>query len=523
MKLPRKYLSAKGLLHVVHEVFNKIPMPRKLAERTSHISLHDCLMSALAIFSLKYPSLLKFDENKAEKHIKHNLQTLYHVKKAPCDTYLRERCDEVEPVQILKAFKKVFSCIQRGKLLEGYNFMDNHYLLAGDGTGFFKSPTVCCDNCCVKHHNKCHIKFITKSPEDMEMLERKKNTYLIVKNQQQFWEVYYTDRDENFFQISKEKIAGLAEILEKKQLSKQDKNEIKQLLLVYYQETYPDQQVTYYHNMFCAAIVHPENKMVLPFAPEPIMKTDGAEKNDCEQNASKRLYANIRREHPHLKLIVVEDAIAANVPHLRDLKALNMKYIIGVKKGDHKFLFDLVEKSSYTEYSHKTEDGVTHHYRYINQIQLNQSHPDYKVNFIEYTETDSRGKEQYFCWITDIIITNENVYQIMKGGRSNWRIENNTFNTIKNQNYHFEHNFGHGYKNLCTVFSMLLMLAFLIDQVQELSCDLFKKARAKFKSRTSLWEKMHNLFTSYYVNTWEDLFLSIANGYDVGILAPDSS
>ena len=35
-----------------------------------------------------------------------------------------------------------------------------------------------------------------------------------------------------------------------------------------------------------------------------------------------------------------------------------MRYIIGVKKGDHKFLFDLVEKSSCTEYTRRTEDGV---------------------------------------------------------------------------------------------------------------------------------------------------------------------
>ncbi|OGT62777.1 MAG: hypothetical protein A3E85_02905 [Gammaproteobacteria bacterium RIFCSPHIGHO2_12_FULL_45_12] len=54
-----------------------------------------------------------------------------------------------------------------------------------------------------------------------------------------------------------------------------------------------------------------------------------------------------------------------------------------------------------------------------------------------------------------------NVYDIMRGGRTNWRIENNTFNTLKNQDYHFAHHFGHGYQNLCTVFGMLMMLAFL--------------------------------------------------------------
>ena len=275
--------------------------------------------------------------------------------------------------------------------------------------------------------------------------------------------------------------------------------------------------------MFCAAIVHPDKKLVLPLAPEPITKMDGSSKNDCERNASKRLYADARREHPHLKFIVVEDALASNVPHLRDLKLLDMRYIVGVKPGDHKFLFDLIKKSECVEYTHQTDDGTVHRYRYIDQVQLNKSHPDFKINFLEYWETKKNGDKQHFSWVTDIAITNENIYQLMRGGRINWRIENNTFNTLKNQDYHFSHNFGHGLKNLSTVFGMLLMLAFFVDQVQELSCNLFKKARAKFKSRTSLWETIRGLFKSYLIYSWDDLLQGIGNGFNVAVLIPNTS
>ena len=161
---------------------------------------------------------------------------------------------------------------------------------------------------------------------------------------------------------------------------------------------------------------------------------------------------------------------------------------------------------------HQTKDGTTHRYRYINQVQLNKSHETFKTNFIEYWETNKKGEKQHFCWVTDITITNDNVYQIMRGGRINWRIENNTFNTLKNQDYHFSHNFGHGYANLCSVFGMLMMLAFFIDQVQELCCQLWKAARAKFKSRTSLWEKMRGMFKEYLIDSWDDLFNAIAYG-----------
>ena len=67
----------------------------------------------------------------------------------------------------------------------------------------------------------------------------------------------------------------------------------------------------------------------------------------------------------------------------------------------------------------------------------------------------------------------------MRAGRARWRIENETFNTLKNHGYHFEHNFGHGNKHLATVFAYLMMLALLIDQIQQRGCALFRKARAK--------------------------------------------
>jgi hypothetical protein len=78
-------------------------------------------------------------------------------------------------------------------------------------------------------------------------------------------------------------------------------------------------------------------------APEPIVKGDGATKNNCERNASKRLLSDLRREHPHLRVLIVEDGLASNAPHLSLLDSLNMNYVIGVKAGDHAYLFDWIK------------------------------------------------------------------------------------------------------------------------------------------------------------------------------------
>lgn len=80
----------------------------------------------------------------------------------------------------------------------------------------------------------------------------------------------------------------------------------------------------------------------------------------------------------------------------------------------------------------------------------------------------------------------------MRARRSRWRIENEAFNALKNQGYNFGHNYGHGYKNLCSVMTMLMMLAFLIDQVQQLCCKVYQKAHKHVVTLRGLFEKVRN-------------------------------
>lgn len=65
------------------------------------------------------------------------------------------------------------------------------------------------------------------------------------------------------------------------------------------------------------------------------------------------------------------------------------------------------------------------------------------VNILEYRQTDAKGKGLNFSWVTNISISETNAAKIAKGGRARWKIENETFNTLKNLGYNFEHNYGH--------------------------------------------------------------------------------
>jgi hypothetical protein len=147
-------------------------------------------------------------------------------------------------------------------------------------------------------------------------------------------------------------------------------------------------------------------------------------------------------------------------------------------------------------------------------VSLNASNPEVLVNFIEYWEIDG-NEGQHFCWISDLTVTTANVFQLMRGGRARWKIENETFNTLKNQGYHFAHNYGHGQQNLSVIFALLMMLAFLVDQAQQLASTLFQAVLKKEGSRKRLWEHMRALFYTLEFASLEDIFSALLYGYKV--------
>jgi hypothetical protein len=420
----RKHLSADALFSLLRSGFATIADHRPVHP---DISLTDALMSAFALFSLKSPSLLAFDQERTEG----NVQQIYGIKRVPCDTAMREILDPVLPETLRPLFKDVFRSLQRGKALEEMVFVEGHSLLALDGTGYFSSQHMHCDSCLETHHR--------------------------------------------------------------------------------------NSTVTYRHQMLGAALIHPDKREVIPVMPEPIVKQDGTEKNDGERNAAKRFITKLRQDHPHLKLIVTEDSLSSNAPHIQFLQDHNLHYILGVKEGDHAYLFEYVaaaEQAGRVTYDDRDdpETGLRHRFRFVSDVPLNESNADLRVNFLECWEWEG-DKVQHCSWVTDLRLNKGTVYQIMRGGRARWRIENETFNTLKNQGYHFEHNFGHGYQHLSVVFAVLMMLAFFVAQVQQVCCPLFRAVWAKLGSKRRLWERMRALFDDYALESMRHLFEALFYGW----------
>lgn len=279
-------------------------------------------------------------------------------------------------------------------------------------------------------------------------------------------------------------------------------------------------KVAYSHQMLGAALVHPDLKEVIPLCPEPIIKQDGNTKNDCERNASRRFLEHFRREHPKLPVIVVEDALSANAPHLADLRDHNLRFLIGIKPGSHGFLFEQMRIASETGQAHvltwEDSTGTLHHYRWLEKASLNESNADVLVTMFEYWEIPAPGSKaplRQFSWITDLPVNEETVSVLARGGRARWHIENETFNTLKNQGYHFDHNFGHGHKNLSVVFAFLMMLAFLVDQTMQLCDRLFQALWDKMGSKRRLWEQVRGIFQRFNLTSMRQLYELLLTDY----------
>lgn len=429
----RRHLSFDPLIEQVRKRAETLPDART---RSNVYSVADAVMSAIAMFSLKDPSLLALQKRRDDG----NMKRLYRIDHVPSDTHMRDMLDPLQPDLFRPMFTDIYRDLQRGKALEQYVFEDGYYLLSVDGTEYFSSNKISCGSCMQRENKKTG-------------------------------------------------------------------------------------EITYYHQLLGAVLVHPDIKEVIPFAGEPIVKQDGDNKNDCERNAAKRLLRKIRQEHPRLRLIIVEDGLASNAPHIRLLQELEFHFILGAKPDDHEYLFEQwlnayeADRVTTLRWEKEGAPDVMCEVSFLHGLSLNRSNPDLLVNFLHYMEYTPGGKlHKQFNWVTDLDITSDNALHLARGGRARWRVENETFNTLKNQGYNFEHNYGHGEQNLSVVLAMLMMLAFLIDQTQQLCCPMFQAVHKKCGSRRSLWDYVRSHFRHFQFMSMRELYRVIL--YDLAKEVP---
>jgi hypothetical protein len=423
----KKHLSFSALRKELSKLFVQIADSRQAGK--VDYSLHDCLMSALAMMFFQDPSLLSFQRRMHDNMQCSNLKTMFAVEAIPKDTPLRENLDALASDALSPAFEIFLQRLQRGKQLEAYRVLNHWYLIGLDGSQYFSSEKIHCPGCL---------------------------TYKGAKG-----------------------------------------------------------PLRYSHQILQAVMLHPHMRQVLPLFPEAVANTDGASKQDCEINAAKRIVPKIRSAHPKLPITITADGLYSKQPFIDALKQAHMSFILVAKPADHKTLFEWVHELDGLGQGGQlqlTDNKARHHrYRWLNQVPLNGSRNADEVNFFEYWLQVDQKVTYHNSWVTDITVDKTNVVELVQAGRARWKIENETFNTLKNQGYHIEHNFGHGKQHLSMNFFVLNVLAFYIHQILELSDRAYQYCRSKFSSRQEYWNNLRAAIHIMLFRDYEHLLCNMAD------------
>lgn len=399
----------------------------RIQGRCDH-TLHDAVMSGFACMYFQDPSVSEFQRRMEVDRNQNNLRNLFGVETIPKDSQLRDIIDAVPSENFRPIFNDFFSRLQRGKYLQEFQILPDHYICAIDGVYHHSSEKVHCEQCLTKKHR--------------------------------------------------------------------------------------NGSVTYHHAMLQGAFMHPDKKQVIPVMPEPIANSDGTKKQDCEINAAKRFIKKLKKDHPRLGIIITGDGLFSNTPMVTLTLSEGMHFLFVAKPADHVYMMDWLDEFSCLPEVVSTDlKGRQHQYRYMNKVPLNGGDDAPLVNYIHYQISNESGKVVFKnSWVTDIAVTDDNVCQLAKGGRCRWKIENECFNTLKNQGYLLEHNFGHGKENLSHNMYLLTLLAFFFHQIFELSDPAYQLCRRTYVAKKQLWGVFRVLICHFMFSSWDDVMLEAMSG-----------
>jgi hypothetical protein len=292
--------------------------------------------------------------------------------------------------------------------------------------------------------------------------------------------------------------------------------------------TIRDEKTYYSHWVMLAVLSAPEKKQVFCVDPEFIIPQDGHEKQDCEQQAIKRwVERNAKRFEPWQVTILADD-LHCHQPFCELLGKHKMHFILTCKPESHQALYEELALLERVEGAISTKvvrewNGryyERHIYRWAEHLPLRADAKTMLVSWCELTIRNEATDEQiYHCaWATDHLLDEQRVVEVVSGGRSRWKVENEGFNVLKNHGYNFEHNYGHGKQHLAMVLLTLLILAFLFHSVLDLTCRMYQDVRRELATRRTFFNDLRALTRYLYFDGWQQLLSFMYQQLD---LAPE--
>ena len=112
----------------------------------------DATLSAFSVFFTQCPSFLAYQESMEQNKGNNNGRTLFGIDKIPCDNQIRALLDPVPASCIAPVFDQAFNMLQETNVIDDFRSFNNDLLIAIDGTWYFSSKKIHCQNCLTKEH-----------------------------------------------------------------------------------------------------------------------------------------------------------------------------------------------------------------------------------------------------------------------------------------------------------------------------------------------------------------------------------
>jgi len=138
-------LAFDDLIEEFHRVLEGLPDYRT-GQNTTY-SIKDAVLGAFSVFFTQSPSFLAHQQTMKRTKGRSNAESIFGIEKVPCDNQIRQLLDPIAPSYLFPMFEMTFNDLEATGQLDAFRTFDDNLLFAFDGTQYFSSKEIHCQNC----------------------------------------------------------------------------------------------------------------------------------------------------------------------------------------------------------------------------------------------------------------------------------------------------------------------------------------------------------------------------------------
>jgi len=150
-------LAIGRLVKRIKAAAGRFPDPR--TGHNTQYEMEDAAMGAFSVFFTQSPSFLAHQEDVKRNKGRSNAESLFEIGEIPGDSQIRLLLDRVAPEHVNGVFREVYGGLERAKVLEGMRSHAHSLLIAVDGTEYFSSQKIHCQQCSQRELNNGKINY----------------------------------------------------------------------------------------------------------------------------------------------------------------------------------------------------------------------------------------------------------------------------------------------------------------------------------------------------------------------------